>query len=280
MTPVLVQMRLCAHQELRLSVRSRWTQSFAAVFAALSLAVAASGYVLSGGSGMQDFSRTAASLLQLVLLLVPLIALISGVMSFTPDIGAAELLFSQPIPRRIVLFGKLVGQFVALTAAQAIGFGAAGLLLFSRSGAGGLGAFTGVAAGSLILTALFLAIAAAISAGETSRHRSRGLAVALIAWFVAVVLFDIAALGIASLLPSGPASRLLMTGAIVNPVDATRTGMLLLVEGTSAFGGASLAFLRFTSGAAGAAAWLTVSILAWISLLLFVALRKLERADI
>ena len=280
MTPVLVQMRLCAQQELRLSVRSRWTQSFAAVFAVLSLAVAASGYVLSGGSGMQDFSRTAASLLQLVLLLVPLIALISGVMSFTPEIGAAELLFSQPIPRRIVLFGKLAGQFAALTAAQAIGFGAAGLLLFSRSGAGGLGGFTGVAAGSLILTALFLAVAAAISAGETSRQRARGLAVALIVWFVAVVLFDIAALGVASLLPSGPASRLLMTGAIVNPVDATRTGMLLLVEGTSAFGGASLAFLRFTSGATGAAAWLTASILAWISLLLFVAHRKLERADI
>jgi Cu-processing system permease protein len=273
-------MRLCAQQELRLSVRSRWTQLFAAVFAVLALAVAASGYVMSGGSGMQDFSRTAASILQLVVLLVPLVALISGVMSFTPDSGGAELLFSQPVPRRTILLGKLIGQFLALAAAQAIGFGAAGLLLFSRTGAGGLGGFLGVAAGSAILTAWFLTVAAAISAGETSRHRARGLAVALIVWFVAVVLFDIAALGVASMLPSGPASRLLMTSVIVNPVDATRTGMLLLVEGTSAFGGASLAFLRFTSGAYGAATWLTLSILGWIVLLLFVAHRRLQRADI
>jgi Cu-processing system permease protein len=53
---------LCARQELTLSVRSRWTQIFAGVFAALSLAVASSGYILSGGGSVQDFARTAASL--------------------------------------------------------------------------------------------------------------------------------------------------------------------------------------------------------------------------
>ena len=65
-------LRLCALQELTLAVRARATQVFAAVFAALALAVAASGYILSGGSGVQDFARTAASLTQLVLLIVPL----------------------------------------------------------------------------------------------------------------------------------------------------------------------------------------------------------------
>src|SRR5574339_637563 len=92
--------RLCAAQELRIAVRSRWTQIFAVVFAALALAVAGSGYVLSGGSGMQDFARTAASLVQLVLLLVPLTSLLIGVMALTPDQGAAELLYAQPIGRR------------------------------------------------------------------------------------------------------------------------------------------------------------------------------------
>src|SRR5262249_8714974 len=71
--------RLCARHELTLAVRSRWTQIFAVVFAALSLAVAGSGYVLSGGSGVQDFARTSASLVQLVLLLVPLTPLLVGV---------------------------------------------------------------------------------------------------------------------------------------------------------------------------------------------------------
>ena len=103
---------LCAHQELVLAMRSRWTQIFAAVFAALSLAVAGSGYVLSGGAGMQDFARTAASLVQLVLLLTPLTSLVIGVLALAPESGSAELLFSQPVSRRSILLGRLLGLFV------------------------------------------------------------------------------------------------------------------------------------------------------------------------
>ena len=116
---------LCARQELTLAVRSRWTQIFAAVFAALSLAVASSGYILSGGSGVQDFARTAASLVALVLLLVPLTSLVIGVLALSPDRGAAELLFSQPVSRQTILFGRLLGLFSALAAAQAVGLGGA-----------------------------------------------------------------------------------------------------------------------------------------------------------
>ena len=101
--------RLCARQELVLAFRSRWTQTFAVAFAVLALAVAVSGYILSGGSGVQDFSRTAASLVQLVLLLVPLTALLLGVLALASDRGNAELLFSQPVPRAAILFGRVAG---------------------------------------------------------------------------------------------------------------------------------------------------------------------------
>ena len=278
--PRLTLVRLCAMQELRLSVRSRWTQVFALVFAVLSLAVAASGYVLSGGSGLQDFSRTAASLVELVLLLVPLTALIFGVMALTPDAGAAELLYSQPVPRPMILLGKLAGLCLALIASQAVGFGAAGLLLFWRAGADGVMGFLGVVAGSFVLTAVFLAIAAALTAGATSTRRAHHLAAALVIWFVAIVLFDVAALGVASLLRSGTASRLLMVAVIVNPVDAVRTGTLLSVEGTTAFGAASLAFLRMTGGALGAGLYLAVSVVAWVLLPVAVAVFRVRRADI
>ena len=62
------------------------------------------------------------------------------------------------------------------------------------------------------------------------------------------------ALGAASLLPSGAGSRLLITVVLVNPVDAIRTASLLAIQGTTAFGAASLAFLRFTRGPVGAVA--------------------------
>jgi Cu-processing system permease protein len=271
---------LCARQELLIALRSRWTQIFAIVFAVLALAVASSGYILSGGNGVQDFSRTAVSLVQLVLLLVPLSSLLIGVMSLAPERGAADLLFSQPVGRRSILVGQCVGLFVGLTAAEAIGFGAAGVVIFSQAGGEGAAGFLLLFLCSALLTAVFLALAALLAAGAVGRKRTRALALALVTWFVAIVLFDVAALGIASLLPSGPASRVLIVSILVNPVDAVRTAALLGLEGTTAFGPASQAFLRFTKGPVGAALLLGSSVLLWIAVPFAWAGRRLRKADL
>lgn len=271
---------LFAREELVLALRSRWTQIFAIVFAALSAAVAGAGYVLSGGHGVQDFARTAVSLVQLVLLLVPLTALLIGVLSLAPERGASELTFSQPVSRGTVLFGKLFGLFQALGAAQAVGFGAAGTVVYSQSGPEGLGGFFALVGASLVTTAVFLGLAALLAAGTVGRKRTRVLALALVVWFVAVVFLDLSALGAASLLPSGTASRVLMVAAIVNPVGAVRTGALLAIEGTGAFGAASLALFRFTGGRSATAVVLGVSVLFWLAAPAMLALRRLRRADL
>jgi Cu-processing system permease protein len=271
---------LCARQELVIAARSRWTQLFAVVFGGLALAVAGSGYILSGGSGIQDFGRTAASLMQLVLLLVPLTALVMGVLALTPEKGNAELLFAQPVGRGDVLIGSLLGLFQALVAAQSLGFGAAGIVIFSNAGGDGLPGFLTVWAGSVALTAVFLALAALVSAGQFGRRRVRALAAAVVLWFVLALLVDIVALGAASFLRSGHASRLLIGSVLLNPIGAVRTGTLLAIEGTAAFGAASLALLRFTDGATGALVSIATSLLLWIAVPTLLAIRRLSRVDV
>ena len=271
---------LVARQELLLAVRSRWTVIFALVFALLALAVAASGYVLSGGSGFQDFARTSVSLVQLVVLVVPLASLLMGALALAPERGAAELLFSQPVSRTTILLGEMLGLFGALAGAQLIGFGLAGAIVFRSSGGEGGAGYALLVCGSLLLTAAFLSIAALIAAGAAGRRRSRALAIALVVWFLAVILVDLAALGVASLLPSYAASRVLIVSVILNPVGAVRTGALLGIQGTAAFGSASLALLRFTHGAGGAALILALSAVAWVVLPAMGAARRLKRADL
>jgi Cu-processing system permease protein len=270
----------CASQELTLAVRARATQAFAVAFAALAITVSASGYVLSGGSGVQDFARTATSLTELVLFFVPMMALLVGTMSLAADRGAAELLYSQPVPRSTLLCGRVIGLFGALVAAQAIGFGASGLVIFSQSGNDGVGAFLLLALGSVALTAVSLNTAALIAAVAAGRRRTRALVTALTVWFGAVVLYDVAALGVASMLRSGAASRVLIIATLANPVDAVRTGVLLGIQGTSAFGSASLALLRFTGGPVRAAGLIVVGVVLWIVVPALAAARRLERADI
>lgn len=111
-------------------------------------------------------------------------------------------------------------------------------------------------------------------------RRTRALAIALVVWFGAVVLFDVAALGVASLLPSGPTSRVLIVSVLVNPADAVRTGALLGIEGSGAFGAASLALLRFTKGPVGAGLLLATSLLVWMVVPALFAARRLDRADL
>jgi len=271
---------LCARQERLLAARSRWTQIFAAVFATLVLAIAASGYVLSGGRGIQDFARTAASLVQLVLLIVPLASLVMGILAMTPERGGAEVLYAQPIARHSVLAGTWLGLFQALAGAQLLGFGAAGLVIFWQGGADGLGAYVVVAAASLTLTAVFLSLAAVISVGQIGRRRVRALAIGLVVWFMLALVFDVTVLGVATLLRSGDASRLLIVSVLVNPIDALRTGAFLGIEGTAAFGPASQALFRFTRGPVQAGTLIAASVLLWIVVPLAAASRRLARIDI
>jgi len=67
---------------------------------------------------------------------------------------------------------------------------------------------------------------------------------------------------------------------LANPAGAVRTGALLGIEGTAAFGSASLAFLRFTGGPARAALLVVVSLVAWIVLPTAAAARRLSRVDL
>ncbi len=279
MTGVMSVLWLCARYELLLAVRSRWLQVFAAVFAAVSLAIAGSGFILSGGHGVQDFARTAVSLVQVVLLLVPLVALVFGGLAMTPDRGAAELLYSQPVSRGAILIGRMLGVWLALGAAELIGFGAAGLAVQSQAGIDGIARYGALVAMSVAITGIFLGLAALIAARSPGR-RTRVLAAALVVWFVTVLLFDVAALGVASLLRSGSASRLLITATLINPVDAARTGALLAIDGTAAFGAASLALLRYTGGVAGAVMLITASLIVWLCAPPWLAARTLNRSDV
>lgn len=273
-------LRLFAREERVLALRSRWTQIFAGVFALVASGAAGAGYVLSGGQGVQDFARTAASLLQLVLLLVPLTALVIGVMALAPERGAAEIVFSQPVGRGTVLLGKLLGLFQALAAAQALGFGVAGILIHSQSGPEGLQGFLLLVAASLVTTAVFLGLAALVCVGSVGEKRARSLAIALVVWFAAEALFDLAALGLATLLPSGSASRVIILATLVNPLGAVRTGTLLGIEGSGAFGSASLALFRFAGGPTGAGFALGASLLLWLLAPPALAVWRLRRADV
>ena len=174
----------------------------------------------------------------------------------------------------------MLGLLLALAAAELIGFGVAGLVVQWSSGPSGASQF--LVGGGAVHGAHRQSSSRWPPPSPAARRAAApaSLALALVVWFVAVILFDLAALGVASLLRSGAASRLLITAALVNPVDAGRTGAYMAIEGTSAFGGASLALLRFAGGERATAALIAASLLLWIAVPSWIAARRLARTDL
>lgn len=269
---------IIATQELRVNVRNKWTLVFALVFAALAIAISYFGLVTEAVVGFQGFTRTTASLLNLVLYLIPMISLTVATLSFTGERGASELLFSQPVTRTEILIGKVIGLFLSVAAATLFGFGAAGVLIALQVGIDGLGRYLAFVVFSLLLAAAFLSLGAliAIIAGV----RAKGMGYALFLWFFLVLFYDLLVMGITFLLREHTANLFIFFSLFGNPVDLARVASLISIDDPAVFGYAGAALVKFLGGVALAITTLIAGLLVWIVLPLIIANRLLLRQDI
>lgn len=208
-----------AAKEFRDAASSRWLHAFLAAFCGLGAALAVLGSWLSplGGSG---FGRTTAALLNLVLLIVPLMALVAGSLAFSVERErrTLEFLLSLPLRPADVFWGKFVGAGAALAAALAGAFALLGVFLSLRGGLRGAGYYGGFFLATLLLAAVCLGVGMLAAAG--SRRVAAGLGAALGAWLLLVFAGDLGLLGsaLAVRLPPGA----LLAAAWLNPLSLYR----------------------------------------------------------
>jgi Cu-processing system permease protein len=267
-----------AGQEMRVTLRSKWVQIFAAVFAVLTLAISYFGMATSVVVGFEGFTRTTASLLNLVLYLIPMFALTAGTLSFSIEKGAAELLFSQPVLRCEVLFGKIVGLFSSLATAVVFGFGVSGFVIAMQTGFDGISRYLGFVGLTLLLMLTFLCLGALASVISEGRARSLGIALAL--WFVFVLFYDLIALGIALLVSPHLSHTVILLSLFGNPVDLARVSGLLILGGATIFGAGGASLVRTFGSPAMAVVLLSSAALLWSALVLTAAERFLVKREI
>ncbi len=276
--PDMHAVRTVAWLEAKILLRSRSTALFGAAFAALSLAIAYFGSVTAASAGFQGFERTTASLLNLVLYLIPMIGLASAVLSFTGEKESFGLLFSQPVRRSEILLGKMLGLFLSIVTATIGGFGLAGLGIASQAGPEGALKFAAFVGQSLVLALAFLSLGTLL--GTVAGSRARALAYALFAWFFFVILYDLLVTGLAFLIAERPANRLIFLSIFGNPVDLARVSGLITLSGPTIFGAAGAALVKYLGGAVASHVALLAGLAAWVILPLAAAARVLRRQDI
>ncbi|HLG16246.1 MAG TPA: ABC transporter permease subunit [Blastocatellia bacterium] len=270
--------RAIARQELIINIRNRWTIVFAAAFGVLVIAISFFGLVTAGAIGFQGFQRTSASLLNLVLYIIPLVAMTMGTLSFSSEKSASELLFSQPVTRTEILLGKLAGLFAAILTATLFGFGFGGLIIAARAGTTGFSRYPVFVGFALVLALIFLSLSALISA--LCRRKAKAFGVALFAWFFFVLFYDLMVIGGTFVFKERTANAFIFASLFGNPVDMVRVASLIALDGKEIFGAAGAALVKFLGGEATGVVALIGALSLWIVAPVLAARRLLERQDI
>ena len=178
-------------RELREAVRSRWFMLYTIAFAALGLGVSYISGASAGTAGLSSFGRTTAGLVNLVLLVVPLMALTAGAGTIASDRerGMLSYLLSQPVSRVEVLLGKYLGLAAALLACICLGIGLCAVILAWRGQATRPESVLWLAGLSLGLALGMLSVGVLVSA--LSRKSSVATGAAIFLWLALVFVTDL-----------------------------------------------------------------------------------------
>lgn len=267
-----------ARQELVINIRNKWTLMFAVAFGVLVLAISYFGLVTSGAIGFQGFVRTSASLLNLVLYIVPLVALTMGTLSFTSEKSSSELLFAQPVTRTEILLGKLSGLFASIFTATLIGFGLAGTIIAVEAGTEGASRYPVFVGFALMLALIFLSLSVLIS--SLCHRKAKAFGAALFVWFFFVLFYDLLVIGGTFLLKERTANAFIFASLFGNPVDMIRVASLIVLDGKEIFGAAGAALLRFLGGGTASVLLLVAGLIVWTVVPFWLSQRVLRRQDI
>lgn len=239
-----------AQRELRDALRNKWLLLYAIAFAGLAFALSRAGIASAGYAGLGGFGRTAASLINALLLFVPLLGLSVGAVSLATERerGTLAYLLAQPVNRIEVFLGKTIGAALAVITALALGFGLAGLALATGRGGNWI-AYLALAGYSVLLALVSLGIGFVISV--FTRKAATALGAALIVWLALVFLSDLGLIGVT--LSVRPTDATLLGMVLSNPLQIFKLGAVYSLRSTLDSLGAAgqYAVYRFGTGLTG-----------------------------
>jgi Cu-processing system permease protein len=251
--------------QLRDLVRSRWLLGYGLLLLGLTEAL-----LRFGGGG----PRAVISLLNLVLILVPLVSLVFGTMYLYGAREFIELLLAQPVGRRALFAGLYAGLALPLAGGFLLGVGVP--FLWSGAGPEGDAPVGLLLATGILLTLVFTALAFLVSV--VVADRARGLGVAILLWLALTVLYDAVLVLVTTTMAEYPLELPLLGLTLLNPVDLGRVLLLLKLDVAALMGYTGAVFERFFGSGLGTA--LTAgALLVWVVVPLLLGMRRFAARD-
>ena len=247
-------------------IRSRWSYIYFLFYLAL-------GFVLLFLNN--DLSKAVITLMNVIIVLVPLIGTIFGTMYYYNSKEFTELLLAQPIKRSNIFLGQYFGVAGSLSLSLILGLGipftAYGLMrsnaIFDFSLLLGVGVF---------LTLIFTALAFNIAISNENKIKGFGYAVLL--WLFMAVIYDGIFLLSLIIFEEYPLDTFSMAATAFNPIDLSRTLILLKLDISALLGYTGAVFKKFFGTQLGF--WMSMLVLlAWTVIPIIALKYKASRKD-
>lgn len=219
----------------------------------------------------ENESKAILSLLNIVLIVLPLVSIVFSTIHYYNSYEFIELMLSQPLSRKKILLSEFFGVAASLSGAFLIGVGIP-VLLFSFNSVGLSLLFTGV-----MLSIIFASIA--FLASVLSRDKAKGIGITLLLWFYFTLIYDGLVLMILFNFSDYPLEKIIPVLSALNPVDLGRIFIMLKMDVSALMGVTSAMYQDFFGSITGVLFTGSVLFL-WAIIPLWFALKIFNKKDI
>ncbi len=247
-------------------IRSRWSYVYFAFYLAL-------GFVLLFLNN--DLSKAVITLMNVIIVLVPLIGTIFGVMYFYNSKEFTELLLAQPLKRSTIFLGQYFGVAGSLSLSLVLGLGIP-FVLYGLFESDAIWNF-----GLLLVTGAFLTLiftALAFNIALRNENKIKGFGYAVLMWLFLAVIYDGLFLLSLMVFEEYPLDKFSLIATMFNPIDLSRILILLKLDISALLGYTGAIFKKFFGTHLGFFVSLGVLIL-WTIIPVFLLARKSKRKD-
>ena len=204
-----------------------------------------------------DVGKVVMSLMNIVLMVIPLVSIIFTTIHFYNSYEFIELMLAQPVNRKVIFLSEYFSTALSLCIAYLIGVGLP-MIFYGMTPA----SLTLLYAG-LMLTLVFVSLA--FLASVLTRDKAKAIGLTLLFWFYFALIYDGLLLWIIYTFSDYPLEKITIALIAFNPIDLARIMMLLKLD-ISALMGYTGAFYREFFGSYWGTLFSTGVLFIWVVL--------------
>ncbi len=189
-----------------------------------------------------DLSGAVITMMNVIIVLVPLIGTIFGVMYYYDSKEFTELLLAQPVKRSSIFLGQYFGVAISLAASLVFGLGIP-FVTYGLFQSAAIFDFTMLLVTGVFLTFIFTALAFNIALSNENKIKGFGFAILL--WLFLAVIYDGIFLMALVHFQEYPIDKFALIATMGNPIDLSRILIILKLDISALLGYTGAVFKNF-----------------------------------